>query len=88
MPDLFVVFERRWKFILGLTITATVIAVVIAMVLPKQYLSVATALPVNSVTALITNAYGSRLLVGTMLATNRPGYLKVNLQIVTGHNPR
>jgi tetratricopeptide (TPR) repeat protein len=48
MPDIILVFERRWKFILGLTIAATVVAIVVAMVMPKQYLSVATALPANS----------------------------------------
>src|SRR5215213_7993660 len=51
MPDILVVFGRRWKFILGLTIVATVVAVIVAMVLPKKYLSVATALPANSVVA-------------------------------------
>lgn len=51
MPDLLTVFSKRWKFILLLTIIATVIAFFVAMVSPKKFLATATALPANSVIA-------------------------------------
>lgn len=51
MPDLLLVFAKRWKLILLITFLATVIAVIFALLSPKKYLSVATALPANSVTA-------------------------------------
>jgi hypothetical protein len=51
MPDLFLVFSRRWKFILGFTILAAIVALAAALFSPKKYLSVATALPANSVVA-------------------------------------
>src|SRR3954466_3234295 len=51
MPDLMNVFAKRWKFILALTLIATVIALVVALLSPKKYLSTATALPANSVVA-------------------------------------
>ena len=49
MPDLFFVFTRRWKLIILITIVATLLALGAAMISPKKYLSVATALPANSV---------------------------------------
>lgn len=48
MPDLFLVFAKRWKFIAGLTLAAALVALIIALVSPKKYLSTATALPANS----------------------------------------
>lgn len=51
MPDLLDVFAKRWKLIVLLTFCATLIALIFAFISPKQYLSVATALPANSVTA-------------------------------------
>jgi uncharacterized protein involved in exopolysaccharide biosynthesis len=51
MPDLIQVFSRKWKFILGLTLLATIIALVAVWISPKKYLSTATALPVNSLVA-------------------------------------
>ena len=51
MPDLFTVFEKRWKFILGLTLLAAALALVICLIRPKEYLSTATALPANSLVA-------------------------------------
>ncbi len=51
MPDLLLVFAKRWKLMLVITFLAVAIASVITLFVPKQYLSVATALPVNSVTA-------------------------------------
>jgi uncharacterized protein involved in exopolysaccharide biosynthesis len=51
MPDLLLVFAKRWKLILWVTVFATLIALIFALLSPKKYLSVATALPVNSVTA-------------------------------------
>jgi hypothetical protein len=51
MPDLLHVFSKRWKLITLITLLATAVALIIALLVPKKYLSVATALPVNSVTA-------------------------------------
>ncbi|HEU4472502.1 MAG TPA: Wzz/FepE/Etk N-terminal domain-containing protein [Flavisolibacter sp.] len=51
MPDLLVVLTRRWKFILGLTLIATLVAFVATLLSPKKYLSTATALPANSMVA-------------------------------------
>src|SRR4051812_30252855 len=50
MPDLFSVFAKRWKSILTLTLLATLVAFIAALLSPKEYLSTATALPANSVT--------------------------------------
>ena len=51
MPDLLLVFARRWKLILVITLLTTIVAAVFVFLSPEKYLSVATALPVNSVTA-------------------------------------
>lgn len=51
MPDLLLVFAKRWKLMLAITFLAVALALIIVLLVPKQYLSVATALPVNSVTA-------------------------------------
>lgn len=51
MPDLLFVLAQRWKLVLSITILTTVLALIVALLTPKKYLSVATALPVNSVTA-------------------------------------
>ena len=48
MPDLITVFSRWWKFIIGITILAAVIAYVVSIFSPKEFLSEATALPANS----------------------------------------
>jgi hypothetical protein len=51
MPDIIDVLVRRWQLILALTVTATVLALIVSLLRPKEYLSTATALPANSVTA-------------------------------------
>lgn len=51
MPDLLLVVAKRWKMILAITFLATIIALIFVLLSPKKYLSVATALPGNSVTA-------------------------------------
>lgn len=51
MPDLILVFAKKWKFILGLTLLATLVAFVATLLSPRKYLSTATALPANSVLA-------------------------------------
>jgi hypothetical protein len=51
MPDLLLTFSKRWKLITLITLLATLVALIVALLVPKKYLSVATALPVNSVTA-------------------------------------
>jgi tetratricopeptide (TPR) repeat protein len=51
MPDLLIILSRWWKFILGLTAGTVILAFIITLLLPKQYLSTATALPANSLVA-------------------------------------
>ncbi|RYE37713.1 MAG: hypothetical protein EOP48_28265, partial [Sphingobacteriales bacterium] len=51
MPDLISVFGRWWKFILGITVLTGLVAYLVCLVTPKEYLAVATALPANSMTA-------------------------------------
>jgi capsular polysaccharide biosynthesis protein len=48
MPDLFSIFFKRWKLIVGLTVTATLLTLIVSLLKPKQYGSTATALPANS----------------------------------------
>lgn len=48
MPDLIEVFAKRWKWISGLTLICTIVAAVVVLLRPKEYVSSATALPVNS----------------------------------------
>lgn len=61
MPDLIKVFEKQWKFILGLTILAVVVAFIATLFSPKKYLSVATALPANSVVADKARTFNSNI---------------------------
>lgn len=51
MPDLLHVFVKRWKLILAISSIATVVALIFSILSPKKYLSVTTALPVNSMIA-------------------------------------
>ena len=48
MPDFINVLTRWWKFILGLTVITGVLAVILVNIKTRQYLSTATALPVNA----------------------------------------
>lgn len=48
MADPIGIFIRRWKFIALLTLAATVLALVISLLRPKEYTASATALPSNS----------------------------------------
>ena len=50
MPDLLNIISRWWKWIAGLTLIAAVLTLVILLLQPRYYLSVATALPANSST--------------------------------------
>ncbi|MGZ3939284.1 MAG: Wzz/FepE/Etk N-terminal domain-containing protein, partial [Flavisolibacter sp.] len=61
MPDLLLVFSNRWKLVTAITLCATVLALIIAMLSPKKYLSTATALPVNSVTADKARIFNSNI---------------------------
>ena len=61
MPDLLLVFSNRWKLVTAVTLGATVIALIIALLSPKKYLSTATALPVNSVTADKARIFNSNI---------------------------
>jgi capsular polysaccharide biosynthesis protein len=51
MPDLLHVFAKKWKLIFTITLLATVIATVAALFSPTRFMSVATALPANSMVA-------------------------------------
>ena len=51
MPDLIFIFSKRWKFILGFTLMAVIIALIASLLSSKKYLSTATALPANSLLA-------------------------------------
>ena len=51
MPDLLSIFANRWKLMLAVILSSTLIALVITLLVPKKYLGVATALPANSLTA-------------------------------------
>ncbi len=48
MPDIVSVFAKRWKLIVALTFTATVLAFVACLLTPKKYVGLVTALPANS----------------------------------------
>ncbi|MFL5741903.1 MAG: hypothetical protein ACJ75B_16895 [Flavisolibacter sp.] len=61
MPDLLGVFEKRWKYIIGLTTIATLIALAAALLSPKKYLSTATALPANSLVADKARLFGDNI---------------------------
>ncbi|MGZ3975407.1 MAG: hypothetical protein ACXVMI_14150 [Flavisolibacter sp.] len=61
MPDLLLVFSNRWKLVTAITLCATVLALIIAILSPKKYLSTATALPVNSVTADKARIFNSNI---------------------------
>lgn len=51
MPDLFSIIGKHWKTMLLLTFAATILALVVCLLSPKQYLGVVTALPANSTLA-------------------------------------
>jgi hypothetical protein len=51
MPDLITVFSKWWKFIIGITLLSAIIAYVVSILSPKEFLSEATALPANSMIA-------------------------------------
>ena len=61
MPDLLLVLIKRWKLILSVTVLATLLALMFSLLSPKKYLSVATALPVNSVTADKARLFNSNI---------------------------
>ncbi len=51
MPDVFGIISRKWKFIFGFSLLSLLLALAIVLFVPKKYLSVATALPANSMVA-------------------------------------
>ena len=51
MPDLISIIVKRWKLITAITLLSAIIALIAAVLSPKKYLSVATALPANSLIA-------------------------------------
>jgi capsular polysaccharide biosynthesis protein len=51
MPDIIAVINKRWKLILALTSLATLLALVVSLLRPKEYVATVTALPANSMTA-------------------------------------
>lgn len=61
MPDLLFIIEKRWKIIIAITFLATIIALIFVLLSPKKYLSVATALPANSLTADKARVFNSNI---------------------------
>ena len=51
MPDLISIIEKWWKLIAGLTIINIILAFALLLLIPKEYLSIATSLPASSVYA-------------------------------------
>jgi hypothetical protein len=51
MPDLLLVFLKRWKLILLIIVSAIIIAFIVTLLSPKKFLATATALPANSMVA-------------------------------------
>jgi hypothetical protein len=49
MPDIFSILRKWWKMIVGITVITTIVAAIFLSFLPKQYLSVVTALPASNV---------------------------------------
>jgi len=49
MPDLISIIEKWWKLIAGLTIVNSILAFILLLCMPKEYLSIVTALPASSV---------------------------------------
>lgn len=50
MPDIIDVLAKRWKLVLALTFVATLLALIVSLLRPKEYRSTVTALPANSAT--------------------------------------
>lgn len=61
MPDLLLVFAKRWKLIFAITFSAAIIAFLFALLSPKKYLGVATALPANTVNADKARIFNSNI---------------------------
>src|SRR5215217_7660679 len=61
MPDFIAVFSRWWKQIAAITVLAIVVAVIVALLLPKKYMSVATALPASSFAADKSTIFNSNI---------------------------
>src|SRR5437773_10777388 len=51
MPDIFYLVSKWWKQMLALVLISLVVAGIILFLQPRQYLSVATAVPANSLSA-------------------------------------
>jgi len=51
MPDLIYVLTKRWKLVTSITLITVIVALIVALLSPKKYLGVATALPANSMIA-------------------------------------
>jgi len=61
MPDLFDVIARWWKRILALVLITTVVAALIALIIPKKYLGVATALPASAYSQDKTSVFSQNM---------------------------
>ena len=61
MPDIISVLARRGKLIFILTAVATILALIISLLRPKEYLAVATALPANSLAADKARIFNSNI---------------------------
>ena len=61
MPDFISVCSRWWKLIAGITLLTGLAAWIVCLLLPKQYLSTATALPANSLVADKARIFNSNI---------------------------
>jgi uncharacterized protein involved in exopolysaccharide biosynthesis len=61
MPDLFDVIARWWKRILALVLITTVVAALIALIIPKKYLGAATALPASAYSQDKTSVFSQNM---------------------------
>lgn len=72
MPDLLLVFNRRWPLLLFLTLAGTAVALIVSLASPKLYLGSTTALPVNA--ALSDKAHISNSNIEALYAEIGGGY--------------
>jgi len=63
MPDIFDLFFRWWKQIIGLVIITLIVTAIIVYTMPKKYLGVATALPAATYASDKSNVFSQNLQV-------------------------
>ncbi|RYF83631.1 MAG: hypothetical protein EON98_10135 [Chitinophagaceae bacterium] len=61
MLNIFEILSKWWKLILSLTLTATLLALIISLLRPKEYAATVTALPTNSAVADKARLYNNNI---------------------------